>query len=108
MAASFGRDDASAAPVGERASGMRPAGRLASNGMPSRTRTALAAGAALLAMLIYASQFVLSRWSMQRTMSLWDLAALRFTVAGLLSLPIVVRHRPAGAAAWRHIVVLSI
>jgi drug/metabolite transporter (DMT)-like permease len=59
-------------------------------------------------MLIYASQFVLSRWSMQRTLSLWDLAALRFTVAGLLSLPIVVRHRPAGAGAWWRVAVLSI
>ena len=40
-------------------------------------------------MLIYAGQFVLSRWSMRRTLSPWDLAALRFTVAGLLSLPTV-------------------
>jgi drug/metabolite transporter (DMT)-like permease len=75
---------------------------------PSRARTALALGAAALAMLIYASQFVLSRWSMQRTLSLWDLAALRFTVAGLLSLPIVIRHPPADALAWRRIAVLSV
>ena len=59
-------------------------------------------------MLIYASQFVFSRWSMQRTLSLWDLAALRFTVAGLLSVPIVVRRPPADGAAWRRIAVLSI
>ena len=75
---------------------------------PSHARTALAVGAAVLAMLIYAGQFVLSRWSMQRTLSLWDLAALRFTVAGLVSLPIVIRHRPAGAVAWRRIALLSI
>ena len=71
-------------------------------------RTALAIGAAALAMLIYASQFVLSRWSMQRTLSLWDLAALRFTVAGLVSVPIVMRHAPSDRAAWRRIGVLSI
>jgi len=59
-------------------------------------------------MLIYAGQFVLSRWSMQRTLSLWDLAALRFTVAGLLSLPVVIRQRPAGAVAWGRIAVLSV
>src|SRR5437588_5154790 len=59
-------------------------------------------------MLIYASQFVLSRWSMQRTLSLWDLAALRFTVAGLLSLPVLIRHRPAGAVAWRRVAALSV
>jgi len=85
-----------------------PPGRLGLRPTPSRARTALAVGAAVLAMLIYASQFVLSRWSMQRTLSLWDLAALRFTVAGLLSLPIVIRHRPAGAVAVRRLVVLSI
>jgi drug/metabolite transporter (DMT)-like permease len=68
----------------------------------------LAVGAALLAMLIYAGQFVLSRWSMRRTLSLWDLAALRFTVAGLLSLPIVIHQRPAGAVAWGRIAVLSV
>ena len=33
-------------------------------------------------MLLYAGQFVLSRWSIQRTLSLWDLAALRFAAAG--------------------------
>src|SRR5262250_430532 len=66
----------------------------------SRARAALAVGAALLAMLIYAGQFVLSRWSMRRTLSVWDLAALRFTVAGLLSLPIVIQKPPAGAVAW--------
>src|SRR5205085_2253499 len=75
---------------------------------PSRARTALAIGAAVLAMLIYASQFVLSRWSMQRTLSLWDLAALRFTVAGLLSLPVLLRRRPAGAVGWRRVAALSV
>jgi len=82
--------------------------RVGLSGAPSRARTALAIGAAALAMLIYASQFVLSRWSMQRTLSLWDLAALRFTVAGLVSVPIVMRHRPSDRVAWRRIGVLSI
>jgi len=84
------------------------AGRPGLSVTPSRARTALAIGAAVLAMLIYASQFVLSRWSMQRTLSLWDLAALRFTVAGLLSLPVLIRHRPAGAVAWRRVAALSV
>jgi drug/metabolite transporter (DMT)-like permease len=83
-------------------------GRPGLSAAPSRTRTALAVGAAVLAMLIYASQFVLSRWSIQRTLSLWDLAALRFTVAGLLSLPVLLRQPPAGAVAWRRLAALSI
>ncbi len=87
---------------------MAAAGRPGLSVTPSRARTALAIGAAVLAMLIYASQFVLSRWSMQRTLSLWDLAALRFTVAGLVSLPVLLRHRPAGAVAWRRVAALSV
>jgi hypothetical protein len=35
----------------------------------------------VIAMLLYAGQFVLSRWSIHRTLSLWDLAALRFATA---------------------------
>lgn len=87
---------------------MAAAGRPGLSLTPPRARTALAIGAAVLAMLIYASQFVLSRWSMQRTLSLWDLAALRFTVAGLLSLPVLLRHRPAGAVGWRRMAALSV
>ncbi len=87
---------------------MAAAGRPGLSVTPSHARTALAIGAAVLAMLIYASQFVLSRWSMQRTLSLWDLAALRFTVAGLLSLPVLLRHRPAGAVGWRRVAALSV
>jgi drug/metabolite transporter (DMT)-like permease len=75
-----------------------------------RTRLVLAVVAGLAAMLLYAGQFVLSRWSIQRTMSLWDLAALRFAAAGLLLLPVVLRHGVAGAAGvgWRRSLVLTL
>jgi drug/metabolite transporter (DMT)-like permease len=61
-------------------------------------------------MLLYAGQFVLSRWSIQRTLSLWDLAALRFAAAGLLLLPVVLRHGLAGAAGlgWGRSLVLAL
>jgi drug/metabolite transporter (DMT)-like permease len=61
-------------------------------------------------MLLYAGQFVLSRWSIQRTLSLWDLAALRFAAAGLLLLPVVLRHGLAGAAGvgWGRSLVLTL
>ena len=61
-------------------------------------------------MLLYAGQFVLSRWSIQRTLSLWDLAALRFAVAGLLLLPVVLRHGLADAAGvgWGRSLVLTL
>jgi drug/metabolite transporter (DMT)-like permease len=75
----------------------------------SRARVALAVAAGVAAMLLYAGQFVLSRWSMQRTLSLWDLAALRFTVAGLLSLPLVLGPRPPGPrGGWRRLAVLAV
>ncbi len=76
----------------------------------SRARTALAVAAGVAAMLLYAGQFVISRWSLQRTLSLWDLAMLRFTAAGLLLLPVVIRHGMASAAGigWGRTVVLAI
>jgi drug/metabolite transporter (DMT)-like permease len=76
----------------------------------SRPRLLLAVVAGLVAMLLYAGQFVLSRWTIQRTLSLWDLAALRFAAAGLLLLPVVVRHGLAGAAGvgWGRSLALTI
>jgi drug/metabolite transporter (DMT)-like permease len=75
-----------------------------------RARVALAVVAGLAAMLLYAGQFVLSRWSIQRTIPLWDLAALRFAAAGLLLLPVVLRHGLAGAAGvgWGRSLVLTL
>jgi drug/metabolite transporter (DMT)-like permease len=62
------------------------------------------------AALLYAGQFVATRWSMLGTLTPWDLAALRFGVAGPLLLPIVVRHGLGGAAGigWGRAVVLAI
>jgi len=60
-------------------------------------------------MLLYAGQFVVTRWSIQRTLSLWDLAALRFTVAGLVLLPVVLRSGIGDAAGvgWGRALVLG-
>ena len=77
---------------------------------PSRTRLLLAAVAGVLATLIYGGQFVASRFSLQQTLSPWDLAALRFGVAGLVSLPFLI-HRglpSAGGIGWRRSLVLAI
>jgi drug/metabolite transporter (DMT)-like permease len=76
----------------------------------SRSRLLLAVVAGLVAMLLYAGQFVLSRWSIQRTLSLWDLAALRFAAAGLFLLPVVLRHGVAGAAGvgWGRSLALTL
>ena len=51
-----------------------------------------------------------TRWSMLGTLTPWDLAALRFGVAGPLLLPIVVRHGLGGAAGigWGRALVLAI
>src|SRR5262245_17968636 len=78
--------------------------------IPSRARLALGVTAGVVAMLLYAGQFVISRWSLQRTLAVWDLAALRFTAAGLLLLPIVLRHGLRGAAGigWGRAAALAV
>ena len=66
--------------------------------------------AGLLGILIYAGQFVVTRWSIQRTLALWDVAALRFAVAGVLMLPLLVRYgvRDAGGIGWPRAVVIGV
>ena len=65
--------------------------------------------AGLLGILLYAGQFVFTRWSIQRTLALWDVAALRFAVAGLLMLPVLVRYgvRDAAGIGWRRAMVIG-
>ena len=66
--------------------------------------------AGLLGIAIYAGQFVVTRWSIQRTLSLWDVAALRFAVAGAIMLPLLVRYgvRDAAGLGWPRAIVISI
>ena len=66
-------------------------------------------GAGLLGILIYAGQFVVTRWSIQRTLALWDVAALRFAVAGALMLPLLIRYgvRDAAGIGWPRAIVVG-
>ncbi len=66
--------------------------------------------AGLLGIVLYAGQFVITRWSIQRTLSLWDVAALRFAVAGALMLPLLIRYgvRDAAGLGWSRGIVISI
>jgi drug/metabolite transporter (DMT)-like permease len=74
----------------------------------TRSRVALAVAAAVAAMLLYGAQFVLSRWSIQRTLSVWDLGALRFLVAGLLCLPFALRRGGGPRLGWARWLVLAV
>jgi drug/metabolite transporter (DMT)-like permease len=78
--------------------------------LTSRARVALAVAAGVAAALIYAGQFVATRWSMLGTLTPWDLAAIRFGVAGPLLLPLLVRHgiRRAAGIGWGRGIVLAI
>jgi hypothetical protein len=60
--------------------------------------------------LLYAGQFVVTRWSIQRTLALWDVAALRFAVAGVFMLPLLLRYgvRDAAGIGWRRAIVIGI
>jgi drug/metabolite transporter (DMT)-like permease len=64
----------------------------------------------VLGILIYAGQFVVTRWSIQRTLALWDVAALRFAVAGALMLPLLLRYggRDAAGIGWRRAIIIGI
>ena len=66
--------------------------------------------AGVAAALIYGGQFVATRWSLVGALTPWDLAALRFGVAGPLLLPILARHGFADAAGigWGRALVLGI
>jgi len=86
--------------------------RMHTTSTPSRSRARLlfAAAAGVVAVLIYGGQFVASRFSLQQTLSPWDLVALRLGVAGVLSLPLAIRRGLPGAAGigWRRAIVLAI
>jgi drug/metabolite transporter (DMT)-like permease len=73
-------------------------------------RTVLGLVAGVLGIIIYAGQFVVTRWSIQRTLSLWDVAALRFAVAGVLLLPLLLHYgvRDAAGIGWRRAIVIGI
>lgn len=77
--------------------------------MPA-SRVVIGIVAGLLGILIYAGQFVVTRWSIQRTLALWDVAALRFAVAGTLMLPLLFRYgvRDAAGIGWRRAIVVGI
>jgi drug/metabolite transporter (DMT)-like permease len=70
----------------------------------------LAVAAGVGAALIYGGQFVATRWSMLGRLTPWDLAALRFGVAGAVLLPLVARHgfRDAAGIGWGRGLVLAI
>jgi len=74
------------------------------------SRVVVGVVAGLLGILIYAGQFVITRWSIQRSLSLWDVAALRFAVAGALMLPLLIGFglRDAAGLGWRRAIVVGI
>ena len=75
----------------------------------SSSRVVIGVTAGLLGILLYSGQFVFTRWSIQRTLALWDVAALRIVVAGLLMLPVLVRYgvRDAAGIGWRRAMVIG-
>ena len=73
------------------------------------SRVVIGVAAGLLGILLYSGQFVFTRWSIQRTLALWDVAALRIVVAGLLMLPVLLRYgaRDAAGIGWRRAMVIG-
>src|SRR5580765_7399754 len=65
--------------------------------------------AVLLVMTLYAMNFVGSRYSVQHGLTSLDLAALRYSISGVLMLPGFVRlgTRDLGGIGWRRAIALS-
>lgn len=53
-----------------------------------------------LAVSIFAGWFVVTRFSVTRTLNVWDLTALRYGIGAILLAPVLLRRLPPGA--WRH------
>ena len=65
--------------------------------------------AALTAFLLFAGAFIVSKHGVQQGLTAYDIAALRFGVAGVLALPLLIRWGIADLAGvtWRRGVVLA-
>lgn len=65
--------------------------------------------AALVAMALYASNFVVSRYSIQAGLTAYDLNALRYATAGLLLLPLLIKYdiRTLAGIGWGRGLVLA-
>ncbi len=71
---------------------MAPVNRVTTVSEPSAERVALGVAWGLLAVAIWSGWFVLTRLSLVENLSSYDIAALRFGTAGLLLLPVVLKH----------------
>lgn len=69
----------------------------------------LGIAAAILAMSMYASNFVISRFSIQSGLTAYDLNALRYITAGIILLPLLIRYgvRDLAGIGWRRGLILA-
>lgn len=77
---------------------------------PLRWTPRLAMGAMLLAMLIFGSNFALSRYAVQHGLAPFDLVALRYLLAGPVMLPVFWRLgvRTCAGIGWRRGLLLAV
>jgi drug/metabolite transporter (DMT)-like permease len=66
----------------------------------------LAALLGVLAMLMFSGNFIASRLGLQAGLSVWDLVLLRYVVAGLLFLPVLLRVG-RGGLSWPQMLALT-
>ncbi|WP_168166066.1 DMT family transporter [Bosea sp. PAMC 26642] len=76
----------------------------------ARRRTRLAIAGMLLTVLIFGSNFVVSRYAVLNGLTQYDLLALRFATAGLLLLPIFLKPGLAacGGVGWKRGLLLAL
>jgi drug/metabolite transporter (DMT)-like permease len=89
------------------ATGSSPVSARGSETAQDRTNPALGTAAAITVVFIWSSWLVVTKVGAESTLTVFDIAALRFGLAGLISLPIVLYHKPWRGMPAHRIAVLA-
>lgn len=68
---------------------------------------ALGVGAGVVVMLLFAGMLVVSRFGATSSLTVYDMAGLRFGVAGVCTLPIILRMRWPRLELWKMLVIAA-
>jgi drug/metabolite transporter (DMT)-like permease len=76
-------------------------------GRPALRKQLVGMGAASCVVVLFASFVLVSKYGMRTALEPWDLAALRFTVAGVAMLPVALKHGLMGLGLRRSMLLAA-